>query len=80
MRHFGGYEWERWNEVMREFLIQTQDAAGHEQGSWYFDTGHHHVEAGGRIYCTSLATMILEVYYRHMPLYQEEVTDDEFPL
>jgi hypothetical protein len=27
---------------------------------------------------TSLATMILEVYYRHLPIYRNQVTEDEF--
>ena len=33
---------------------------------------------GGRLYCTALATMILEVYYRHMPLYTDLSTKDKF--
>jgi hypothetical protein len=45
-----------------------------------FESGTHHIEAGGRLYCTSLATMILEVYYRHLPLYKDDATEDDFPL
>jgi len=34
--------------------------------------------AGGRLYCTSMAAMILEVYYRTLPLYSEQAVKDEF--
>ena len=34
----------------------------------------------GRLGVTSFATMILEVYYRHMPLYADKVVEEEFPL
>jgi hypothetical protein len=80
MRHYGGEEWERWNEKMRDYLVDTQSLKGHEEGSWMFESGTHHIEAGGRLYCTSLATMILEVYYRHLPLYKDDATEDDFPL
>jgi hypothetical protein len=81
MRHYGGPEWEKWNAKMREQLVNTQEKTdkGHRAGSWVFHKGHAN-EAGGRLYCTSLATMILEVYYRHLPLYKDEVSEDEFPL
>ena len=42
--------------------------------------GDHGSDSGGRIYCTSMATMILEVYYRHMPLYGKQAAEDDFPL
>ena len=35
--------------------------------------------ARGRIYNTSLATMILEVYYRHMPIYEKKAATGESP-
>jgi hypothetical protein len=78
MRHQGGPDWEKWNNKMREDLIKTQSGAGHEAGSWYFEAGHG--KAGGRLYSTAMATMILEVYYRHMPLYTDKSSDDEFEL
>jgi len=78
MRHYGGDEWEKWNTKMRDALIKSQSSVGHEAGSWY-SAGNHGVD-GGRLYSTALATMILEVYYRHMPLYTEKSADDEFEL
>jgi hypothetical protein len=77
MRHYGGDEWEKWNEVMRDYLIETQAKNGHEKGSWFFSERHN--DTGGRLYTTSLSTMILEVYYRHMPLYKQEAAEDDFP-
>lgn len=78
MRHYGGEPWEKWNEQIRDFLVNSQSHDGHEEGSWFFEGSHN--DAGGRIYCTSLATLILEVYYRHLPLYQEAAAEEEFPL
>ena len=78
MRHYGGEEWEKWNTKMRDSLINSQSSVGHEAGSW-FSAGNHGID-GGRLYSTALATMILEVYYRHMPLYTEKSADDEFEL
>jgi hypothetical protein len=76
MHHWGGSEWQRWNDVMREYLISTQSTAGHEYGSWYFDGADHGAPAGGRLYFTALAAMTLEVYYRHMPLYRSQSVSD----
>ena len=76
MHHFGGSPWRRWNAVMRDYLVETQSRQGHEVGSWYFDGADHGSSAGGRLYCTAMAAMILEVYYRHMPLYRERIIQD----
>ena len=74
LHHFGGYAWEQWNRVMREYLIHTQSQRGHETGSWFFEGEDHGGPAGGRLYCTAMAAMTLEVYYRYMPLYRDEST------
>ena len=79
MRHYEGPEWKKWNEEMREFLVESQAKKGHETGSWYMGASHSSV-SGGRLYCTAMATMILEVYYRHLPIYQKQVTEDDFEL
>jgi hypothetical protein len=77
MHHFGGYPWQRWNAVMREYLIETQATTGHEAGSWFLDGSDDGIHAGGRLYCTALAAMTLEVYYRYMPLYRPQVKQSE---
>ena len=50
------------------------------KGSWDVTAGGHVNERGGRLYVTSMATMILEVYYRHMPLYGKEAAEEDFLL
>jgi len=65
--------WETWHKPLRDHLVRTQATTGHERGSWHFKD--HHGDVGGRLYSTAMATMILEVYYRHLPLYQNR---DEF--
>ncbi len=79
MNHMEGEMWVAWNAKMKKMLLDSQSKDGHEAGSWFtgFEKGHGpHV--AGRLYITSLATMILEVYYRHQPIYRNEVVDDEF--
>ena len=68
MHHLGGERWTRWNNRMREVLVDLQVDSGHAAGSW--TPGGHHDGAGGRLYTTALAVCTLEVYYRHMPLYR----------
>jgi hypothetical protein len=80
MRHTGGKPWEDWNKVMRDQLVNSQAKNGHEEGSWFMKGGDHGSDVGGRIYCTSMATMILEVYYRHMPIYGKQAAEEDFPL
>ena len=75
MHHFGGQAWEEWNARMREVLVATQERRGHAAGSW--TPRGVHSDRGGRIYMTSLAVCTLEVYYRHMPLYSEDVVAEE---
>lgn len=67
MHHFDGPLREAWNEQLRDRLVALQSQDGHEAGSWY--TPDYHTVAGGRLCDTALAIMILEVYYRQMPLY-----------
>jgi hypothetical protein len=79
MHHIEGDVWQAWNTKMKKMLIDAQAKEGHEAGSWYTGVdGGHGAHAAGRLYCTSLATMILEVYYRHLPIYRGQATDDEF--
>lgn len=79
LHHVEGDAWVAWNAKMRDMLVKTQQTKGHATGSWFeeFDKGHG-PEQGGRLYTTSMATMILEVYYRHLPLYGQQSVDEEF--
>lgn len=73
LHHYGGNSWSRWNRQMRDYLVETQAVDGHEQGSWYFSDRHGTI--GGRLYTTAICLMILEVYYRHLPLYGDQAVD-----
>ena len=76
LHHFGDPYWEGWNRLMRDYLVSNQATAGHEKGSWHF--ADEHGDQGGRLYSTAMAVMILEVYYRYLPLYESRAV--EFPL
>lgn len=69
LHHWGGAEWRRWNEVMREQLISTQIKRGPATGSW--EPIGPHTRSGGQIYQTTLCLLTLEVYYRHLPMYRD---------
>lgn len=69
LHHAGGQAWEDWNLVMREQLPTAQVDEGPEAGSWS-PLGNRHDRAAGRLYTTCMAIYCLEVYYRHMPIYE----------
>lgn len=79
MKQYGGPEWDSWNNRMRDLLLSSQVQSGHGAGSWYVDEGLSS-EQGGRLYVTCMKTMMLEVYYRYMPLYAEQKEEDKFEL
>jgi hypothetical protein len=75
MFHVEGQYWVGWNDGIKNLLVQHQEKAGKEKGSWdplgagpdiWAQRG-----AGGRLYVTCLSLYMLEVYYRHLPLYSE---------
>lgn len=70
--------WANWNTTMRDFLVKEQDLKGNATGSWYFD--HAWGNTGGRLYNTAMSAMVLEVYYRHMPIYKNKAAEEEFKL
>ena len=69
LHHWGGPEWTSWNEKMRGRLVTLQVQSGLAAGSWK-PSGGHHAGPGGRLFETCLSVMTLEVYYRHLPLYE----------
>ena len=77
LHHWGGDLWEEWNAVQREYLVSTQEQAGPLAGSW--TPGNSHGDRrGGRLWVTCLSVMTLEVYYRHLPLYERADIQVEF--
>ncbi|NQT38362.1 MAG: VWA domain-containing protein [Planctomycetes bacterium] len=71
--------WREWNGVMREHLVNAQVVDGDESGSWFNPNGVH-AEDGGRLYQTAFNIMLLEVYYRHLPIYRAQSDEDDFPV
>ncbi|MCA9107161.1 MAG: terpene cyclase/mutase family protein [Planctomycetales bacterium] len=68
--HIGGDPWEDWNTEMRDYLVNSQVKSGENAGSW--EPGNfEHGSTGGRIFTTSFSVCILEVYYRHLPLFKQ---------
>ncbi len=74
MHHYGGEAWVAWNPRMRDLLVKAQARDGHEAGSWHFAVDHQ----AGRLWTTALSALILEVYYRHLPIYRKQSVEDAF--
>ncbi len=75
MFHLQGDYWTAWNDRFRPLAQSSQVQFGEKAGSWHPmkpipDRWGH---AGGRHYVTALNLLMLEVYYRHLPLFQELV-------
>jgi hypothetical protein len=73
MKQYGGKEWDRWNLKMRDVLVSSQHPSGKNAGSWSPEGPH--ASAGGRLYMTSLAVLTLEIYYRHLPVFDRVKID-----
>lgn len=68
LHHMEGDPWKKWNAVMRQAIPTAQIKTGAEAGSWNPE-GDAWGPQGGRLYATCLSTYMLEVYYRHLPIY-----------
>jgi len=66
--HVQGQSWEKWNKAMSDTILSTQVKDGPHLGTW--DPTDEFEGHGGRIYSTALRLLCLEVYFRHLPLYQ----------
>lgn len=78
MFHMGGDHWKAWNENLTPILIDSQITEGPLSGSWdpiqpVPDRWSAHA---GRVYVTAMNLLNLEVYYRHLPIYEETATVD----
>jgi hypothetical protein len=73
MHHMEGKYWKAWNGALRDMLVKHQEKTGLEKGSWD-PLGEHPdrwsgLGQGMRLYTTCLSLYMLEVYYRHLPIY-----------
>ncbi len=72
MFHMRGKYWREWNGRLHPLLVDTQIQDGPLAGSWdpRQPVADRWGPQAGRIYVTTLDLLSLEVYYRHLPLYE----------
>ena len=73
MFHMGGEHWEEWSRFLNPMLLRDQIKNGPKAGSWdpvtpVPDRWSPHA---GRLYVTTMNLLNLEVYYRHLPIYED---------
>lgn len=68
MFQHGGDAWRSWNGALMPQLVEHQEKGGSARGSW--DPEGEWARKAGRVYQTALCTLMLEVYYRYLPLYE----------
>ena len=73
MFHMGGDHWKDWNQSLNGVLLESQLEDGDYAGSWdpvspVPDRWSVHA---GRLYVTTMNLLNLEVYYRHLPIYED---------
>lgn len=73
MFHMGGKFWEAWNERLHPLLVDSQITTGPMAGSWdpRNPVPDRWAPHAGRIYVTTMNLLSLEVYYRHLPIYED---------
>lgn len=72
MFHMQGSYWAAWNNHLRPVLEKSQVQTGPLAGSWDPNdpVPDRWAHAAGRHYVTCLDLLMMEVYYRHLPLYR----------
>ena len=73
MFHMGGDHWKQWNSRLHPLLVDAQEQTGPLAGSWnpYGPIPDRWSSHAGRLYVTTMNLLSLEVYYRHLPLYED---------
>ena len=64
MYHWGGPEWKKWNNAVRDWLVATQISNGDQKGSWEADR----YCLGVRLQKVTMSLLTLEIYDRFEPL------------
>ncbi len=75
MFHMGDEYWRQWNSYLKPVLLESQIREGEWAGSWdpRLPVPDRWSPHAGRIYVTTMNLLNLEVYYRHLPIYDEVV-------
>ena len=73
MFHMGGDYWQKWNHSLNPVLLESQLEDGPRAGSWdpMLPVRDRWSVHAGRLYVTTMNLLNLEVYYRHLPIYEE---------
>ena len=73
MFHMGGEYWDQWNHALNPILIKNQVKEGSKAGSWepVGAIPDRWAKHAGRLYVTTMNLLNLEVYYRHLPIYDD---------
>lgn len=74
--HMEGEIWQEWNTEMKKTLPTHQVKKGKERGSWTPQPDVPWDRLGGRLFTTCLSTYMLEVYYRHLPIYRRGLLEE----
>ncbi len=73
MFHMGGETWYEWNRSLNPLLLESQIKSGPLAGSWdpMRPVPDRWAIHAGRLYVTTMNLLNLEVYYRHLPIYDD---------
>ncbi len=74
--HRGGGTWRSWNNEFARTLTSVQNEDGHWDFPSYANGEHEHGDHYGPVYSTTLAALMLQVYYRHLPTFKEEAAEE----
>ena len=72
MRQAQGEAWRNWNQKLKPLLLGKQILRGTHRGSWEPEGKNSRV--AGRVVTTAMGALSLEVYYRYLPLYSQELS------
>lgn len=77
MFHMGGDYWKKWSGYLTPVLIDSQIKRGPQVGSWdpQFPVPDRWSPHGGRLYVSTMNLLNLEVYYRHLPIYENTAAE-----
>jgi hypothetical protein len=78
LHNIGGPNWKKWNLMVRDGLVAMQvQGDGCDRGSWdpHKPLADRWGAQAGRHFTTAMSVMILEVYYRYLPIYSPNARD-----
>ena len=81
LHNAGGDEWKDWYQAAQEAIVPKQVRGGSNKGttdirgSWHptepKGSPYEYGDQAGRLYITVMSILILELPYRHLPIYEE---------